>query len=126
MGIYYQIIRLILKTTGFEFRKFLYIAGYLFPVKALIILTLTIAFFKVYGFSGFQPGMTTKEIENFFTAWNTAKNRIEILSSYVYLSLLALTFSTAYRESYKKTLIIFLIPYTAWIIFTVLLRYLLS
>jgi len=121
MGIYYHIIKLFSKIPGLEFRKFLYIAGYLFPVKALIILTLTIAFFKVYGFSGFQPGMTVEEIESFFTAWNTAKNRIEILSSYVYLSLLALTFSTAYGESRKKTLLIFLIPYTAWIIFTALL-----
>jgi len=126
MGIYYQIIRLFLETIGFEFRKFLYIAGYLFPVKALIILTLTLTFFKVYGFSGFQPGMTAKEIESFFIAWNTAKSRIEIFSSYLYLSLLALSISTAYGESKKKILLIFLIPYTTWIVFTALLRSLIS
>ena len=126
MGIYYHIIKLFSKIPGLEFRKFLYIAGYLFPVKALIILTMTIAFFKVYGFSGFQPGMTAREIESFFIAWNTAKIRIEIFSSYVYLSLLALTFSTAYGESKKKTLLAFLIPYTTWIVFTALLRSLVS
>jgi len=126
MGIYYHIIKLFSKIPGLEFRKFLYIAGYLFPVKALIILTMTIAFFKVYGFSGFQPEMTAREIESFFIAWNTAKIRIEIFSSYVYLSLLALTFSTAYGESKKKTLLAFLIPYTTWIVFTALLRSLVS
>ncbi len=126
MGIYYQIIKLFSKTKSFEFRRFLYIAGCLFPVKALIILTLTFTFFKAYGFSGFQLGMTAKEIESFFTSWNTAKSRIEIFSSYVYLSLLASSISTAYGESNKKMLLTFLIPYTIWIIFTALLRYLVS
>lgn len=123
MGIYYNVSKLFLKASGFEFRKFLFIAGNLFPIKAFVLLGLSIVFFRVYGFGGFYMGMPVGELEKFFVSWNIAKTRIELFATYLYLTFLALTISTTYEESIKKTTLVFLMPYTIWFFSISLVRY---